>query len=159
MAGTLSSEIFDLFTSRVNDYRLDAIFQTSGSLVFDTYLEPWLLDSIVEFDNYCTQDLTYTSSDGTNEGYFTETLTLEHKIILSRLMVVYWLGKTVKDIIQVSLFLQDHDYKTHSAAQNLTAKQRLYNDTKEEMSQLLIDYSYKNNKWSEWRQQKYAEGM
>ena len=57
---TLSSEINDLFLTRIKDYRLDAIFENSGSFVFNTYLEPWLMDAVNEFD-ICDQDLTYVS--------------------------------------------------------------------------------------------------
>ena len=62
--GTLSSEINDLFLMRVTDYRLDTIYNTSGSFVLNEYLEPWLMDAVVEF-NECDQALTYTPTSGT----------------------------------------------------------------------------------------------
>lgn len=156
MAGTTASEIDDLFMTRISDYRLDAIYTTSGSAAFTTYLEPWLMDAVVEFTPVCDQDLDYTQSGSGTEGGFTESLSLENKIILSKLMLLSWLGKTIKDIIQMQVFLQDHDYKTHSAAQNLTAKQQLYNTTREEIYQMLNDYAYRKNDWSNWNLQNFT---
>lgn len=156
MAGTTASEIDDLFMTRISDYRLDTIYTTSGSAAFTTYLEPWLLDAIVEFTPTCNQSLDYTESNSGTEGGFSETLTLENRIILSKLMLLSWLGKTIKDIIQMQVFLQDHDYKTHSAAQNLVAKQQLYNTTREELFQMLNDYAYRNNDWSNWNLQNFV---
>jgi len=155
MAGTTASEINDLFLTRISDYRLDAIFTTSGSAAFTLYLEPWLLDAIVEFEPICDQSLAYTVS-GATEGQFTETLSLENQIMLSKLMVLYWLGQSVKEVLQFSLFLQDHDYVTHSAAQNLSAKQSLYNNTREELAQSLNEYSFRKNDWSSWVAQDYG---
>ena len=154
MAGTTASEINDLFLTKISDYRLDAIFTTSGSAAFTLYLEPWLLDAIVEFEPICDQSLAYTVS-GATEGQFAETLSLENQIMLSKLMVLYWLEKSVKDTLQFSLFLSDHDFKTASAAQNLSSKQSLYNNTREEISQLLNEYSYRKNNWENWQNQIY----
>ena len=151
---TVQSEINDLFLTRVNDYRLNTIFVSSASSL-NTYLEPWLLDSINDFD-ICTQDLTYTTTSGSAEGYFAEDLTMQHKLILSQIMVKYWLTKSVQDILQMNNFVTDHDFKTFSAAQNLSAKKDLLNSKKEEISQMLIDYGYKNNNWTDWRNQTFA---
>jgi len=151
---TNSSDIFDLFLTRISDYRLYAIDETSGSLALSIYLEPWLLSSIIDFD-VCDQDLTYTSSTISSEGYFAETLTLKNKIVLSQLMVKYWLEKEVQDILQMQLFITDHDFKTHAASQNLKAKQDYYNSKKEELSQILVDYGYRVNDWTGWKNQNF----
>jgi len=120
---------------------------------FNIYLEPWLIDAIVSFQDFCTQDLTYTTSSSSVEGGFTENLTLEHKVILSRLMVLSWLAKTIREVTQMQLFIQDRDFKTHSAAQNLTAKQEIYKEMKEEISNLLVYYGFKNTNWDNWDSQ------
>jgi hypothetical protein len=152
---TNSSEIYDLFLSRVNDYRLVSIFQSSGSMVLGSYLEPWILDSISEFSPVCTQSLAFTTTSGSVEGFFTETLTTEHMLILSRILVKYWMNKSVNDVLQFSNSLQDSDFKTFSQAQNLKSKQDYLNNIKEEISQILIDYGYKNNDWLNWRNQNF----
>jgi len=152
---TLSSEINDLFLMRVKDYRLDSIYNSSGSSAFNVYLEPWLLDAIDEFD-ICNQDLTYVSSTTTDEGYFATTLTSKNKNILSQIMVKYWLANSVSNILQMDNLIQDHDFKTFAQANNLKAKQDYLSAKKEEISQVLIDYDYKNNDWSAWRNQTFA---
>lgn len=151
--GTLSSEINDLFMMQVTDYKLTNLYNESES-DFDTYLEAWLLLAIDDFD-ICTQDLSFIPSDNFTTGYFVETLTQKNKNILSQLMVKYWLMKEIQDVVQMNLYLQDHDFKTHSAAQNLRAKQDYLNSKKEELSQLLVDYGYKNNDWEDWKLQDF----
>ena len=152
---TLSSEINDLFLMRVKDYRLDSIYNSSGSSAFNIYLEPWILDSIDDFD-ICNQDLTYVLSTATEEGYFTTTLTSKNKNILSQIMVKYWLANSVSNILQMDNLIQDHDFKTFAQANNLKAKQDYLSAKKEEISQLLVDYDYKNNDWASWRNQTFA---
>jgi hypothetical protein len=154
---TPASDVFDLFLTVINDYRLDSINNTSGSITLGLYLEPWLLNSIMEFD-VCDQDLTYTASGSSIEGYFLVDLTTENKLVLSQIMVKYWLQKTINDILQMNNHIQDHDFKTFSAAQNLKAKQDLYKIKCEEIDQRLTRYEYKRNEWSNWKNQNF-DGM
>jgi hypothetical protein len=151
---TKLSDIGDLFMSKVSDYRLNEIYQTSGSMALNEYIEPYLMESIIEF-NICTPPLVYTPTSGSVEGYFTDDLTFENKFMLSELMTLHWLQKVVQDILQMNNFVTDHDFKTFSAAQNLSAKQSYLNQKREMISQRLIDYEYKNNNWADWRNQKY----
>ena len=152
---TTLSEVADLFLTKVTDYRLDSIFESSGSSALNFYLEPYILNSIDEFEDICTQDLSYTESTDDEEGYFSVNLTRENKNVLAQLMVRYWLGKSIRDILQMNNSLQDHDYKTYSQAQNLKAKQDFYNMTREENSQLLVDYGIKHNNWTNWKLQDF----
>lgn len=152
--GTQLSEINDLFMTRVSDYRINTVYSTSGSSGLNDYLEPWLLSSIVDFD-ICTQSLDYTPTSGSVEGYFSVDLNLENKIILSQLMCLYWMEKTIQDIMQMSLFITDRDFKTYSSAQNLNAKRSYYNAKKEELMQRLTLYGYKHNDWSDWKDQNF----
>jgi hypothetical protein len=153
--GTSSSEINDLFLMRISDYRLDAIFAASGSLVLDTYLEAFLLDAIVDFEDICDQSLDYVVSGSASAGYFTETLSSENKSVLSQLMVKFWLAKSVSDVLQFSNALQDRDYRSFSQAQNLKEKRDYYSAKVEELSQLLVNYGYKKNNWTSWRNQDF----
>ena len=152
MAGTSIAEINDIFLMLINDYRLTLLYQSSGSQNFNTYLEPWLLLSIDDFSDICNQELTYD----TISQSFSQTLNSRNKNILSQLMVKYWLQKEVNDVLQMNNLIQDHDFKTFSAAQNLTAKQNFYGMKKEELSQLLQDYAYKNNGWTSWNAQNFG---
>lgn len=149
---TTLDQIGDLFLSQVSDYRLNIIYQSSGSSALNDYIQPWLLMAIDEFDDICTQDLTYDSGS----QLFTETLTQKNMNILAQIMVKYWLNKEVQNVLQMDSFIQDRDFKTHSAAQNLREKQLLLNSKKEEISQLLLDYGYRNNDWSGWEAQNFA---
>jgi hypothetical protein len=149
---TLESDINDLFLSRVDDYRINTIFSTSGSAGLNTYLEPYLLDSIVEFD-ICDQTLNYTPTSGSVEGSFDTTLSLKNKIVLSRLMVRYWLTKTVNNVLQMGLALQDHDFKRYAESQNLKAKQDYLNSVKEELDVMLGKYGLANVNWANWQNQ------
>ena len=65
-------------------------------------------------------------------------------------MVKYWMQKEVSDITQMSLHIQDHDYKFYSEAQNLREKSNYLNVVKEDISQALVNYDLKSNDWASW---------
>lgn len=154
---TAASDIYDLFTSYTRDYRIDTVYFTSGSPGLNTYLEPWLLASIVEFDDMCDQSLVYTkaSDTGTGDGEFTADLTLKNQIILALMMVKYWMETQIQDVVQMSNHLQDRDFKTHSAAQNLRAKQDYLIQISERISSRLVEYGYAANNWASWKLQDF----
>jgi len=153
------SEVADLFLSRLSDWRLDTIYSTSGSLAFGTYVEPWLFDSIIEFSDVCDQDLTYTASGSATEGFFTETLSLENKVMLSQIMVLGWMAKGNQDELQLRNFVTDKDFKTFSPANNTNARTAQYNTKREEISQLLVNYGLRKNPWADWRNQDFIVGV
>jgi hypothetical protein len=143
--GTSFSDVFDQFLSFIEDYRLTALYQSSVTN-FEIYLQGWLMPSIVEFTNVpCNQALTFDTTTKT----FTETLTLENTMILSKLMMKYWLMKEVNDITQMRMKIQT-DYKTYSEAQNIAAKTERLIQITEELSQILNDYGYRNADWTNW---------
>ena len=147
--GTNITEVIDLFMMLQDDYKLLTIYQSSGSSVLNTYLEGWLLYSIDEFKSICNQDLSYDKASQS----FSEQLSQENMNILAQIMTKYWLMKEVQNVLNMSNFIQDHDFKYHSAAENLKEKRAFLNNKKEEISQILIDYGYKYNTWSEWNAQ------
>jgi hypothetical protein len=145
MPGTNFSDVFDQFLSFIEDYRLTALYQSSVTN-FEIYLQGWLMPSIVEFTNVpCNQALTFDTTTKT----FTETLTLENTMILSKLMMKYWLMKEVNDITQMRLHIQT-DYKTYSENANIAAKTERLIQVTEELSQTLVDYGYRNFNFNEW---------
>ena len=150
MANTTFVDIYDLFMMLQNDYRLVALYNDdieNSTTNLDDYLEGWLMFSIGDFSQYCTQDLEdRTDADST----FDIELTTENKTILAKYMVQYWLEKEVHDILQMRSKVQDRDFKTYSEAQNLTAKSNVLSKVKEELSQRIIDYGYKNADWETW---------
>lgn len=154
--GTTLTEVADLFLSSISDYKLDTIYYNSGSIVLNTYIEPWLLKAINEFSSVCDQDLSYTVLSGNTDGYFTETLTMENKIILSQHMELFWLQKGIQDFRSLNLVIQDHDFKTHSPAQNTRARTENYNSKREELSKRLAEYTYDKNDWDSWNLQVFS---
>jgi hypothetical protein len=146
MAKTTFSEIYDNFSLLQRDYRLTNLYNTSIT-DYEAYLSGWLIDAIQEFSLYCDQSLAYT---GTMSLSFDVELTQKNILALARLMKKFWLEKEVNDVLQFRLKLQDHDYKTFAEANNLQSKQKLYVETKEELSQMLVDYGYQKNDWASW---------
>jgi len=150
MATNLSS-VYDLFMMQVTDYRLLELYKTSEE-DFENYLEAWLIFSIHDFDNICDQSLVFDE----DTKIFTETLTVENKVILSTLMMKHWLQKLVNDVTQMNLHITDRDFKIASEAQNLREKVSYLNTVKEQCSQLLVDYGFSNVNWDEWNDQIFA---
>jgi len=141
---TSLSEIYDLFSMTITDYRLNELFETSQD-DFENYLQSWLQFAIVDF-SVCDQDLNY--DEHTLE--FPETLSRDNKVVLATLMMKYWMQKNVSDITQMNLHVTDKDFKVASEAQNLREKVSQLNIVKEQCSQLLQDYSFKRIKWDDW---------
>lgn len=148
--GTSLSEVYDVFMMTITDYRLIELFNTSVP-DFENYLQVWLDFAIVDF-KVCDQNLNY--DDTTNE--FPAELSRDNKVVLSTLMMRYWLQKAVNDVTQMNLHITDRDFKMASEAQNLREKVNHLNIVKEQCSQLLQDYSYKRNDWTDWYNQLYS---
>ena len=142
MAGTAFSDVYDAFMMLVKDPNLNALYNTSVSN-FETYISAWLYNAITDFKN-CNQSLTNSG------GSFTETLTDENIKILALLMKKYWLKKTINDLSQMNLHIQDKDFKTFAEANNLEVKRMLYAQELEEVSQMLTEYGLENIDWASW---------
>ena len=155
--GTQASDIFDLFMASVSDFKLDTIFEDSGEAGLNYTLEPWLLFSITDFDGTCNQSLDYTkiSDTGTGDGEFTTDLTTKNQVILSLLMLRYWMERQVQDVMQMNNFIQDHDFKRYSEANNLRAKSEYLRQITERLNTRLVEYGYDNNSWSNWKNQSF----
>lgn len=144
--GSAFSEIFDLFMVQIKDWRLQSLYESS-KLDFEVYLSGFLMLSIPQFELVCNQDLSYNEETKS----FTETLTSDNKVILSKLMVEKWLEKEVQDVNQMNLHLQDRDFKVYSESQNLREKSLHLDKTKEYNSQSITVYSYnKSTDWANW---------
>ena len=140
---TSFSEIYDFFMTTIDDYRLVNLFNTSES-DFQTYLSAWLLQSIPEFTN-CDQSLSYT---GTN---FDATLTQKNINILVLLMKKKWFEKELENILQMTNFVQDRDFKMYSQANNMKEKRERLITLQEEVSQKLVEYGLRNSvDWASW---------
>jgi len=144
--GTQFSDVFDLFMVQIKDWRLQSLYESS-ELNFETYLSGFLILSIPQFEEVCSQSLALNKETKT----FTETLTSNNQVILAKLMVEKWLEKEVQDVNQMNLHLQDRDFKVYSESQNLQAKSLHLDKTKEYNSQIITTYSYsKSTDWGGW---------
>jgi hypothetical protein len=140
---TKYSEIYELFLSAIQDYRINKLYSQSVENA-ENYMKPFLIRAIINFSK-CKKDLE--NRDDENQ-LFNETLTTEEKVILSNLMIVEWLTKEVNDILQMRLHLQDTDFKVYSSAQNLREKRELLTTMKEMVDKQIVQYSYNNFDWS-----------
>ena len=143
MAGTNFGEIYDFFMSSIDDYRLINLFNADAT-DFETYLSAWLISSIPDFIN-CDQSLAYSSSE------FTETLTQKNINILVLMMKKKWFEKLEEDILQMTNFVQDRDFRTFSQSQNMKEKRERLITLQEEVSQKLVDYGLNYSvDWASW---------
>ena len=131
--GTPFSTVYDFFMMLVTDYKLNNLY-TASVIDFETFLSAWLLLAIADFIN-CNQSLAFTSTT------FDEDLTQDNIKLLAQLMKKYWLEKEIDNITQMNLHVTDKDFKVYAEANNMTAKQKRLILDKEELSQLLVDYS------------------
>lgn len=145
--GTSAVTVQDQFLASISDYKLDALFATSGSQALATYMEPWLMRAVQKFKPICDQELVYS----TTSGEFSVDLSDKNILLLAKIMLLPWMEKGINDVAQFQVHIQDSDFKTHSAAQNLSAKREMYNQKVEEVSQLMQDYAYDENDWANWR--------
>ena len=155
---TAASDIFDLFMSEISDYKLDTIYATSGSAGLNTNLEPWLLMSITDFESICDQSLIYTTVSGTGsgDGSFSVDLTYKNKIMLALMMIKYWLKRQIQDVLEMKIFISDHDFKkNYSPANNLNAKRQYLGDVMEQIDIRLGKYELETNNWESWKIQDF----
>ena len=142
---TAYTEIYDLFLMTAKDYKLDELYNSSEE-DFAIYLQGFLVYAIADFTS-CKNNLELRDDE---EGTFLIDLTTKEKIILAKLMVMAWLKSQINNVTQFQLKLTDKDFKHHSEAQNLTAKKEYYANLREEVSQDMVDYGYKDLDIESW---------
>lgn len=163
-------DIFDLFMMQVEDYRLVELFQSETPEEEDeeappeeepappnplsVYLTGFLILAISEFPT-CTQDLSNRDDEAME---FLFDMSEINKKILSKLMVKEWLGKELKDILQMRWNITDHDFKHYSEAQNTKSKSDVLEILREECSQMIMEYDIRNNDWDAWRSGNFMGG-
>lgn len=143
VTGTLFSDVFDVFMTLQTDYRLITLY--GSSLVdFETYLSGFLIQAVDDFSYTCDQDLTYTLST----KQFSLTLTQKNINILAKFLKKYWLEKSITDISQMNLRISDRDFSSYAESANYKEKREGYILELEKLSQILIEYGYRNT--SNW---------
>ena len=141
---TAYTEIFDLFLMGIEDYNIDALFDSFDTTAADVYMSGFLIRAIPYFDR-CQQDLD-DRNDSTRT--FNITLTTDEKVILSELMIVQWYKKNTNDIKQMELHLSDSKaFKHYAEGQNLKEKLNSMLVHQEIVDKLMVKY---NQKYIDW---------
>jgi hypothetical protein len=134
-----------------NDYTLNNIYSTSGSIVLTNFTEPFLLDAIDLFTPVSEESLTYTEGSASAVGYFTADLSREAKNILSKCMVLSWVQRQVANLLALSRYVVDRDFRV--SAPTLPSLQNYCILKTEEIDKLLGDYAYRHVDWQSWYDQ------
>jgi len=142
--GTPFTDVFDLFLTKVQDYRLNTLYNTSPNDL-TIYLQGFLINALPLFYN-CNQSLAKNNTT----QLFTADLAEENQVMIADLMVEKWLGKELLNVTQMNLTVQDRDFKSHSADKNMEGKAKRLIEKREQNAQALVDYGYKYNNWSDW---------
>ena len=154
---TSADTITDLFMMRIqNDYILNNIYSTSGSIVLTNYTEPFLLDAIDLFSPVSEESLVYTEGTASAVGYFTADLSREAKNILSKIMVLSWAQRQVSNLLAMSRYVVDRDFRV--SAPMLPSLQNYCILKTEEIDKLLSDYAFRNLNWDNWQNQLFDQG-
>jgi hypothetical protein len=107
--------------------------------------------ALTDFSN-CNQNLN-NRNDISQQFNF--DMNQDNQNILSKLMIVHWLGKEVRDVLQMRWSITDRDFKHFAEANNLNAKQASLNIVREECDQLLKNYGLRNTDWAAWANQNF----
>lgn len=144
---TSFEEIYRLFLNSIsNDYRLKKMFEDDPEIAEDI-LETWLMKSISAFTD-CRFNLS-ALADFSNK-YFTENLWVDEKVILAEFMIYYWLEYNINNIVQMSLTIQDRDFRTHAEERNLSGKSEYADKIREKVYHLVSEYTKKLYPISSW---------
>ena len=147
---TTFEELYDLFLSKVQDYRMRNAFLNDTN-VATAMLHKYLIKAIAMFDN-CKKDI-----QNVNEilGQFNCTLDITEKNILTDLMVEAWLNRNIDDLTQININLNDTTFKHASEANNLDKKMELRDRLREITRQDMWMYDFKHTDFEKWASGNY----
>jgi hypothetical protein len=145
MNGTKFIDIIELVLSILKSYKIDVIYdenKENGLLVFFT---PYL--------KYAQGELEIVNSDisteyDTESASFKSDLTAGQQLIIAKYIVIGYLSRETHDILQMTLHLQDGDFKTYAEKNNLEGKMNALYTLKEEVNWNVTKVGYGNtNVW------------
>lgn len=142
--GTSFSEIYDIFLTKIEDYKIDLLY-TESEERFYAYLFGFLKLAIADFSHICSKNL-----ESYSDNSFIETLSILEQKILGERMVLYWLSKNISDIRQMNLKIQDKDFKTFAEANNLASKQKWLGQLEEQSDLAFTKYQLQSLTPSDW---------
>ncbi|WP_405168522.1 hypothetical protein [Paenibacillus sp. FSL H3-0286] len=126
-------EVYDAFLSQINDAKFITIDE-DNSLKYR-----YLLNSIARFPK-CKIDLKKRSETG-----FDEDLTDQDILILSNLMVIEYLSPKIISLKNLEQTMSTKDFSMTSQAAHLKQLSDIKKDKQNEVSNLIIDYTYLNS--------------
>jgi hypothetical protein len=144
---TAYTEVFERFAMKVKDYELDALYTLSVS-DYNTYIRGFLVNAIPKFAYDCITDISSTARDDTTM-VFTNTLAELEIEILAQMMVVEYVGREVRKLEDMRRSLGDSDFKLTSGANSLRENKGLLVNTKEDLSSLIVQYTWENADFDE----------
>lgn len=152
---TSYEEVYSRFLGKVDDYDLKKLLEVDEES-FRSLLKGYLEESIINFPQ-CEKDLEEVE-ERIEEGntiatqYFTSTLTLEEKEILSKGMVLAWLSPKVMFAENMEKSIGDRDYKAVQGYQYVQQLNTLRKNVEEEIRRYSVMYTYNHGKMNleEW---------
>lgn len=145
MHNTSYTEIIELIMAIINDYKMDHIFEG--------YSEDGLFQLLRPYFKIAAGEIAIRSSSmdfsRDDEIYqFLRPLADHEQLIFAKWVLIGYLTREVNDILQMQLHLQDGDFKTHAAKNNLDSKSSLLEILKEETGWNITKSGYNSlNAW------------
>lgn len=130
MMRTTYFEIIEMVLLIVKSYEADIIFDDYGIDGIMQLLKPYFKLAGAKL-KIQSPSMDFSRDDELLQ--FNRNLDDSEQLIFAEYVLVYYLSKEVKDILQMQLHLQDGDFKTHAAKNNLESKSNLLESLKEEV--------------------------
>lgn len=151
MNNTSFEEIYELFLSKIQDYKIRNLFSVDSNVATDL-CQKFLYGAIAKFRS-CRKDIKTVNKE---IGEFNVTLDITEQEILSNLMVEVWMNRNIMNITEMGLNLNDNDFKHYSEEKNLSGKQAARDEIREITSQEIWHYEFDNNLWRDWAAGNYG---
>lgn len=145
MQNTKFEEIYHLFLNSIQDYTIRHLFVNNLEVAQDM-MQTFLVRSVPKFYN-CVKKIKDYSLEN-NE--FNCELDSEEKNILSELMVISWMDWVINDITQMSLNLNDTDFRHFSEESNLKQKSEYTDRLREKANQDIVNYGLYHTPFEQW---------
>lgn len=142
---TTFEELYELFLSKVQDYRLRNAFLSDVNIA-TAMCYKYLIQAISKFTS-CRNDIQHPN---TELAQFNCTLSVDEKNILTDLMVESWIDRNIQDLTQININLNDSTFKHASEANNLNAKMELRDRLREIVHQSMWMYDFNNTDFNTW---------
>lgn len=142
--GTPFSTIEDLAMVTIQDYKLDALYQSSPT-DWATFVGGFVVRASLLFGNSAI-DLSYDISTLS----FNNTLGAQETNILVYLFIQMWLERSAQNLSQKMATMTPSDAKRTNLPTTLKEQQYALDAIREKTSQLMTEYSYDHVDWNAW---------